>query len=63
MKTALICALLLTPALAACGSADDDSTSQVSDYTPPPLTDNPPMSGSDIDAIDREVRGAEGEGQ
>ena len=25
-------------------------------YTPPPLAENPPMSGSAIDAIDQEVR-------
>ncbi len=51
-------ALLAIPVclLAACSdNAPGDSEMQVSGYTVPPLSEDPPMSGSDIDAITREI--------
>ena len=30
--------------------------SQVTEFTPPPLSENPPMTGSAIDAIDAEMK-------
>lgn len=56
MKKLTICIGMLA-LVAGCGdSGEDDSEMQVTGYTVPPLDDDPPLGGSDIDAIDREMR-------
>lgn len=58
MKLRELCLLALCPLMAACGSSSDEpGTSQVTEYTAPPLSEDPPMSGADIDAINSEVQG------
>lgn len=56
MKKLSICLGILA-LVAGCGdNGQGDGESQVTGYTVPPLDDNPPMGGSDIDAIEQEVR-------
>ena len=62
MKTVVTVFLSIFLLTACSDGAPDESTSQVSDFTPPPLAENPPMSGADIDAIDREVKERAGHG-
>ena len=55
--------LLASAFLAACSDGPEDGGDmQVSNYEVPELSDNPPMSGSDIDAITREIEAREGKG-
>lgn len=55
--------LLASALLAACSDGPEaGGDMQVSNYEVPELSDNPPMSGSDIDAITREIKAREGKG-
>lgn len=54
----LIAILLVVAAMALLGGKEDYEAQigTSTEFTPPPLSDNPPMSGSDIDAIAEEIR-------
>jgi len=55
--------LLVSAFLAACSDGPEEGGDmQVSNYEVPELSENPPMSASDIDAITREIEAREGKG-